>query len=570
MILSAKGWSLLKSDILFVSDFMKSKYRFCSVICFFSVLSPQSQPSSQGEMSRIEGTITRASSGAPLDRVEVTLSRKDRTDVPVLAVTDANGHFVIGGLDSGRYSIRVERSGYVVQIYGRRDEGGAGLDVILGRGQTLTGIDFQLVATGVITGRIVSGENEPLQGLNIEALRSSYIEGQHQFVEARHASTNDLGEYRIYGLAPGRYYLIAYEQDNRRVVRSPIDTPPKKRYIPTLFGNVTALKAAILVDVLEGAETSRTDITMLRSEAVDIRGRLATYLRPLPPFVYLNPAEDGTYERFQSAEAHVDMEGNFEFDGIIPGSYIVATEWIDKGRNVSARQRVEVRKENLEGLEVALNPGVDVKGRLRLQCAKDLPAKAPHARMRPMSSSASSAGWIYSTAVSADGTFLFLGGVARDLYEVGITGLAEDFYIESVWLGSQKIAHRTIDLTSSPSLTGLEIVVACSGGQVDGAVKDSAEKPAGGIVVTMVPDAGNGQEHYLFKDTVTDQNGVFALRGITPGDYIFFAWKDIDPGAVEDSDFLKPYLKYGERVTVGASERKTLQLRLTPISAQVH
>lgn len=311
----------------------------------------------QSGMCRIEGTVSRSGSDVRLSDVEVVVSQTD-VNVPIITTTDTNGHFVVDGLEPGRYSIRAERSGYMSQIYGQRGNSSAGKDLVLGRGQGLTVINFQLVPTGVISGRVLGEQDEPLVGFFVEALTPSYIQGHRRFVIAKHASTNDLGEYRIYGLAPGRYYVIAFEQERRRTFRRPLGSSPKKRYVPTLLGNVISFKEASPVDVLAGTERPGANIWVLQKESVHVRGRLVSDLRPLPPMVDLNATEEGGYQQFQNAETHVTTQGNFEFDDVLPGSYTISTQWYDKGKNYRARQRVEVRDDDIEGLEVALSPGL--------------------------------------------------------------------------------------------------------------------------------------------------------------------------------------------------------------------
>lgn len=100
---------------------------------------------------------------------------------------------------------------------------------------------------------------------------------------------------------------------------------------------------------------------------------------------------------------------------------------------------------------------------------------------------------------------------------MGIAGLPEDFYVGSVRLGSEEKAHRIIDLGPDTSSASLEITVFPSGERVEGIVKDDGDKPASGVLVTMVPEIRNRFEQSLFKNTTTDQNGIFAIRGITPG-----------------------------------------------------
>ena len=66
--------------------------------------------------------------------------------------------------------------------------------------------------------------------------------------------------------------------------------------------------------------------------------------------------------------------------------------------------------------------------------------------------------------------------------------------------------------------------------------------------------------HRLYKSLTTDQYGHFNLRGIAPGDYKLFSWNQVEDGAWEDADFLKPFEEKGEKVTVLEGDAKSVNL----------
>ena len=101
-----------------------------------------------------------------------------------------------------------------------------------------------------------------------------------------------------------------------------------------------------------------------------------------------------------------------------------------------------------------------------------------------------------------------------------------------------------------PGGGALEIVLSPNGGQVDGVVLDDKQQPAAGAKVALAPDEARRGRTDLYKTAVTDQYGRFTMRGIAPGDYKLFAWAELEPGAAQDPEFLKPYEKAGEAVSV--------------------
>src|SRR4051812_36963172 len=90
-----------------------------------SAASAQAPPSGS-----VEGVVRRVGTGEPVFRARVTLTltgnsqpstgvTSDRVP-PRTATTDKSGHFVISGLDGGRYQLAAFADGYVRASYGQK------------------------------------------------------------------------------------------------------------------------------------------------------------------------------------------------------------------------------------------------------------------------------------------------------------------------------------------------------------------------------------------------------------------------------------------------------------------
>jgi len=67
-------------------------------------------------------------------------------------------------------------------------------------GQRLTDVVFKLMPFAVIAGRIVNEDSEPLPGVRISVYKYAYQKGKRRLTPAGTGMTNDLGEYRVFGL----------------------------------------------------------------------------------------------------------------------------------------------------------------------------------------------------------------------------------------------------------------------------------------------------------------------------------------------------------------------------------
>jgi len=164
----------------------------------------------------VEGRVVSAASGEPLKKAFVTLVRTASSaghPRPPSTTTDENGHFLLNDVVPGNYSLAADRNGYVRLEYASGGVNlsyfGTGTILSLVPGQHVKDVLFRLVPAAVITGRVVDEDNEPLLGATVQALRYGYVRGQRQLVPAGEEQTNDLGEYRIHSMAPGRYYVSA-------------------------------------------------------------------------------------------------------------------------------------------------------------------------------------------------------------------------------------------------------------------------------------------------------------------------------------------------------------------------
>jgi hypothetical protein len=50
------------------------------------------------------------------------------------------------------------------------------------------------------------------------------------------------------------------------------------------------------------------------------------------------------------------------------------------------------------------------------------------------------------------------------------------------------------------------------------------------------------------------------VRGIAPGDYKLFSWEEVESGAWEDPEFLKPFEGKGEKISLQEGDQKSLSL----------
>jgi protocatechuate 3,4-dioxygenase beta subunit len=535
---------------------------------------------SPAEACMVEGRVVKMGTGEPLRKARVTLTREGQSlgggrgerPQPVTVLTNAEGKFAFKDVAPGRYRLSVARNGFVRQEYGQPRPGRPGSALTLAPGQKASDLLFQLLPAGVITGRIYDQDGDPMPGVQVSVLRQRYVRGQRQWTPAESGQTNDLGEYRIAGLAPGRVYLSATAPTSMMMIAaggnpiSPVsESQPlgAETYAPTFYPGTNDVAQARPIEVAAGEEVRGIDLTLTPVRAVSVRGRVNNPFASTGRFtasITLTPRGfAGRVAIPRVAVAGEESEGAFEVRGVPPGSYLLTAMGNDMGRMFAAREFVEVGSADVDGLQLTMSPAVEITGHVKLEGAPDFRFSRLSVSLVPRDESTSGGG---GATVSASGMFT-IRNVFPDAFRVAVNGTPEDAYVKSVKLGAAEVTDEGLQLARAPNAQ-LEILLSPNGASVTGMVRDAQQLPAAGATVVLVPEISKRRNTTLYRSTTTDQLGQFILRGIPPGSYKLFAFAEIDTGAWLDAEFLAPFEQKGEAIKLEESARLTADLKLVP------
>jgi protocatechuate 3,4-dioxygenase beta subunit len=529
----------------------------------------------------VEGVVLAQDTGEPLRKASVILMnagerggppggvplnplgqavRRGRTR-PMVARTDETGRFRLENVEPGAYRLVVERTGYVRREYGQRSANRPVTVLELRPGQQIRDLLFRLERAAVITGRVYDREGEPMAGVQVQASRMAYVNGQPQLVPAGSSQTDDRGQYRVYGLSPGRYFLSATPSAGRFGVFA--TSGETENYVPTYYPGTTDPSRAIPLEVKAGDELPGVDLTVEPVEGVRLSGVVmdATTSDPVPGALVMVLAAQGLVRDLVTARRETTaMDGTFTIRNVPPGSYQLVAIAAQQGAARAARLPLEVGRTDREGLALRLSATGTLSGRVRVEGQPNATLEGVRVNLRPreLPFALGSGG----TRVDPDGTFTtnLLPGLT---FEVTVTGMPAGYYVKSVQHGSQEVLDVGFDPASAPSAP-LEIVLSPNGGSVEGRVLDAELLPLAGVTVVLAPEPSRRHLLRLFHSTVTDTQGRFVLSGIAPGTYKLFAFDDLEPGIWQDPQFLLPYEAQGTAVTVRENSRHSFELKLIP------
>src|SRR5262245_61411690 len=162
--------------------------------------------------SVIRGRVVAAETGEPLRRATVRLSGSSPGDSTLVA-TDREGRYEFHDVPPGRHTLTASKTGYVAMSYGQRRPGEPGRPLEISSERSLGFVDFQLLRGGVIVATVIDNRGEPLAGVTVQAQQYRYTNGERRLarvagdISPNASGTDDRGQIRLSGLAPGDYYV---------------------------------------------------------------------------------------------------------------------------------------------------------------------------------------------------------------------------------------------------------------------------------------------------------------------------------------------------------------------------
>jgi protocatechuate 3,4-dioxygenase beta subunit len=169
-------------------------------------------PSRTGTAALSGVVVTDEQTPQPIKRAAVTVVNADGT-FNRTAYTNEAGRFSLTGLPAGRYSLSVNKAPYLRMSYGARRVDLPGTTITLQAASQMTDIVMRLSRGAVISGRVTDENGDPASGVAVRTMRLRMQGGERTFGPPGSGLGNDMtddrGMFRLYGLPPGEYVVIA-------------------------------------------------------------------------------------------------------------------------------------------------------------------------------------------------------------------------------------------------------------------------------------------------------------------------------------------------------------------------
>ena len=144
------------------------------------------------------------------------------------------------------------------------------------------------------------------------------------------------------------------------------------------------------------------------------------------------------------------------------------------------------------------------------------------------------------------------------------TSSGEGIYLESMQYGDRDITSSAFEV--SPGGSGpLRIVFNSGAGVVEGAVTKDSVPALGAMALLLNADRSKKDMAFTRMDS-TDQAAKFSIKNVPPGDYLAFAFDNLEEfGFWEDDERFKKIASKGVKVSVSRGGSTNIAVSVTPI-----
>jgi protocatechuate 3,4-dioxygenase beta subunit len=507
--------------------------------------------------STLRGHVFAADSGQPLRKAQVRMTSGELRENR-LATTDVEGRYEFKEVRAGRYTISANKGSYVGLSYGQQRPNDAPKQIAILDNQLVERMDFTLPRGGVMTGRILDEFGEPMADVQVAAQQYQTVQGQRRLVPTgRQGSTNDIGEFRLFGISPGQYYLMATWRST-----NPMNNQEKIAYAPMYYPGTDNAAQAQRVTLAAGQELTDIVMSLRPMRATRVSGTVVSSDgRPMPGYIMV--MSTGGFGFSTSSGGPIRPDGTFTVNGLAPGEYqlraqsngmpsddseVGIAKIVATGDDITDIRIVAAKASTLSG-RIVTDPAIAaaLPTTLQLMLTPMEPGTMPMGFMPPR--------------MAGDGTFELKSGPGK--MRINVFGTA-GWAIRSVRLNGTDITDAGIEFKAGEDIAGLEVEMTNKVTAISGLVTNARGEPVkeySAIAFSQDREKWKMSGRYQGMGR-PDQDGRFKINSLPPGDYYIVALDKIDPGQISDPDFLESIRTKATAFTIREGETRTMDLRV--------
>lgn len=535
-------------------------------------------------------------------------------------VTDDDGRFVLRNLPAGRFTLTVMRAAFITSVYGAKRPGRPGTPIVVADGANVAGLTVKLWRGAVVAGVVRDVNGAPAPGVPVRAISAKPSgAGPLASLTNNGARTNEAGEFRIFGLEPGKYVVAAEPASGgstmialleaqvdsifdaiKRGSATPAAPPPAMPtstpfdYAPIFYPSAVSIAQAAPLTLAAGQEISGLDLTLQRvprssvsgivtrpdgTPAADAAVQLTTDAVPGPfdagPGATLDTTTgpDGSFRIAQVAPGNYTLMARAQAGAPPPSTPGLVTPG-PVGPQLWATTSVSVGSGNIEGLALTVAPGFTVSGSVVFRGDK-LPApKNPALRitiaptsfmsLRP-GTPITSIAFVPGASVRPDGSFE-IANLPPGRFRILLSGTpiaSGDWQLQSAIVGERDVLDGDFEITGGGQAS-MTLTLSDGASELSGVLQTASGTPGSDVfVIAYSADRALWVPGTRRVQAVRpDVDGRYSIRGLPAGDYLLAALLDVDQDDWQEAGFLDRLVPASIKLSIAKGEKKTQDLRI--------
>jgi beta-lactamase regulating signal transducer with metallopeptidase domain len=499
----------------------------------------------------VQGTVKEFASEKAIGNVLVTLSPLHTPDNEPIVRYDTESHgdgaFTLKDVPPGQYLVTLTHDDFV-GVHSSAETA----QLTIFNGQAPAALRLHMMQGPAISGRIFDESGALKSSAHVELLHVENRDGKLALLPNDDSMVTDShGEYRLFGLKPGEYYLRVRPRTG------------SGDFLPVYFPGVTDSRFATPITVREGADISGIDLSLTRGDLHSVRLKI-DIASPAPAnpelSFYINPKRSGGNVASGAVQFHSVGANTYLSPLLAPGSYDIEVYLRDPDPIRWGHTSVEIDGKDVDAGTLTIGPGVWIQG--HVTAAESLPVSVRRGQLlvilRPLDGSVF---LLPSAQVADDGSFV-IPRVPERHFRVDLTGLPPEIYLSSARYSGREVRDSGFTITSK-NRSSLDLSISGAGGVVAGVMRNSKDDPIANGTVVLIP--ANKDNPNLYRTVSTDQFGVFSIAGVAPGEYGVLGWKEGSSRGYLDPVFLKAVENQATKVVVQKGFTNTINVRaITP------
>jgi hypothetical protein len=396
------------------------------------------------------------------------------------------------------------------------------------------------------------------------AMRYRFVQGTRRLLPAGSRMTNDVGEFRVFGLEPGQYYLAATLRSDQVATANERET-----YVTTYYPGTPSLSGAQALTISPGQTISGMRMPLLPMRSVRVSGEVSDSSgAPLTGAFVSAEVPIGAGAIFSKGGA-VRPDGTFSIAGLAPGDYVLRVNpYVRAGEGEGAAMPLTVGTADLTDVHIVTSKPSSITGRVLIDRAELGNLKGSTYRlMTPAADAAEAAvngaGNGNGTAVKDDFTFELRARPGH----VFIRSNTPGWFLRSVRVNGVDVMDSGIEIRPNETLGDVQVELTHRQPEITGTVKTAEGIVTRNAFVVVFPQDRRhwGYLSRYVRMSRPNPDNQYRVQA-PPGEYLAIAVDVLEEGEWSEPDFLERVRERAVRLSLAEGDHKPLDLTLVSLA----